>query len=116
MTKELSKYDQSCVKHKQTNKQTNRQNKQSQKIFLLGFGRRQYVGKESYYNIINRIISDRHTYTQCCGVLLIDKTFPDRPVSNDQNSYLASRLRGNKREEVKHKSLHLQAIIFIVSL
>ena len=74
------------------------------------------MGKESYYNIINRIISDRHTYTQCCGVPLIDKTFPDRPVSNDQNSYLASRLRGNKREEVKHKSLHLQAIIFIVSL
>ena len=66
--------------------------------------------------IINRIISDRHTYIQCCGVLLIDKTFPDRPVSNDQNSYLASRLRGNKREEVKHKSLHLQAIILIVSL
>ena len=79
MTKELSKYDQSCVKHKQTNKQTNRQNKQLQKIFLLGFGRRQYVGKESYYNIINRIISDRHTYTQCCGVLL--KT---RPFLTDQ--------------------------------
>ena len=113
MTKELSKYDQSCVKHKQTNKQTDKTNN-CKRFFFWVLAAGQYVGKESYYNIINRIISDRHTYTQCCGVLLIDKTFPDRPVSNDQNSYLASRLRGNKREEVKHKSLHLQAIIFIV--
>ena len=72
MTKELSKYDQLCVKHKQTNKQT----KQTiAKDFSFGF----WQGTESYYNIINRIISDRHTYTQCCGVLL--KT---RPFLTDQ--------------------------------
>ena len=77
MTKELSaKYDQSCVKHKQTNKQTDKTNN-CKRFFFWVLAGDSMSGKN--LTIINRIISDRHTYTQCCGVLL--KT---RPFLTDQ--------------------------------
>lgn len=77
MTKELSaKYDQSCVKHKQTNKQTDKTNN-CKRFFFWVLAGDSMSGKN--LTIINCIISDRHTYTQCCGVLL--KT---RPFLTDQ--------------------------------
>ena len=62
--------------------------------------------EKNFGTIINRIISDRHTYIHVYSVLqctVKEKAFSNRPVSNYQNSYLVPRLRGNKREEAKHK-------------
>ena len=80
MTKELSKYDHALLR-KKTIKQT-KQKQKIAKIFLLGwvFAEDSMRGKESWYNIINRIISDRHSFIQCCGVLL-----KIRPVLIDQS-------------------------------
>ena len=89
MAKELSKYDQSCVKHKQTNKQT-KQRKVCGKKFLVQL-------------LIALLVPGTHIHVysvlQCT---VKEKAFSNRPVSNYQNLYLLPRLRGNKREEAKH--------------
>ena len=85
MTKELSKYDQSCVKHKQTKQ-------------------RKVCGKKILVQLLIALLvpgTHIHVYSvlQCT---VKEKAFSNGPVSNYQNLYLLLRPRGNKREEAKH--------------
>lgn len=60
MTKELSKYDQSCVKHKQTNKQT----KQTiAKDFSFGFLQETVCGERILQLLIALLVIGTHIFS-----------------------------------------------------